>query len=71
MNLVKYLVAGVVALLIAVIASFMGNILTGILVFVSLFGGYIMWNIVKNIPPETTKDDTTVTKDTSNPPMDN
>lgn len=71
MNLVKYLIAGGVALLIAIVASFMGNIITGILVFIGLFGGYIMWNVIKNITPEQPKETVTSPKNTSNPPMDN
>ncbi|HNW23777.1 MAG TPA: hypothetical protein PKH06_03410 [Candidatus Dojkabacteria bacterium] len=71
MNLVKYLIAGGVALLLAVFATFMGNIWTGILVFVGLLGGYIMWNILKNITPESAKEDSTPPKETPTPPMDN
>ena len=71
MNLMKYLIAGGVALLIAVVASFMGNILTGILVFIGLFGGYIMWNIINSITPQTPKNDNKPPEQTNNPPMDN
>ncbi len=64
MDLVKYLIAGGISLVIGIIAMFMGNFLSGILIFILLFGSYIMWNILKNIkdvPP----------KDTSTPPKDN
>lgn len=64
MDLVKYLIAGVVSLVIGIIAMFMGNFLSGILIFILLFGSYIMWNVLKNVkdvPP----------RDTSTPPKDN
>jgi NADH:ubiquinone oxidoreductase subunit H len=56
MDLMKYVIAAGVSFVIAIIASFMGNLVTGILIFILLFGGYIMWNVLKviNKTPTTT-----------------
>ncbi len=66
MNLMKYLIAGGVSLVIGIAAMIMGgNIFTAVLVFVSLFGGYILWNISKNLTPDTPQNPP------QNPPSDN
>lgn len=48
-NLGKYLIAAVICLVIGVVGWIMGNILTGVLLFCLLFGGYILWNVLKGI----------------------
>jgi hypothetical protein len=52
MNLMKYLVVAGISLVIAVLAGVMGNVLSGILIFVLLFGGYILLNVTKVMKTE-------------------
>ena len=48
-DLMKYVIAGAVSIVLAVIAGIFGNVLTGVLIFVLVFGGYIMLNIVNDL----------------------
>ncbi|NLZ24660.1 hypothetical protein GX888_02880 [Candidatus Dojkabacteria bacterium] len=56
MDLLKYIIAGAIALVLGIVVWIMGNFLSGILIFILLFGGYIMWNVLQNVnenaPPE-------------------
>ena len=54
-DLMKYVIAGVVSIVLAIIAGIFGNVLTGILIFVLVFGGYIMLNIVNALKPSEPK----------------
>lgn len=69
MDLMKYVIAGGISLVIGIIAVFMGNLLSGILIFVLLFGGYVMWNVVKSIKDE--PKDVTLTPPSNTPQKDN
>ena len=54
-DLMKYVIAGAVSIVLAVIAGIFGNVLTGVLIFVLVFGGYIMLNIVNDLKPSEAK----------------
>ncbi|MDY0097488.1 MAG: hypothetical protein RBS01_04015 [Candidatus Dojkabacteria bacterium] len=49
----KYIIAAGLSLIVSIAAMIMGNFLSGILIFVLLFGGYILFNVVKGIEKET------------------
>ena len=49
----KYIIAAGVSLIVSVAAIIMGNFLSGILIFILLFGGYVLINVVKGIEKET------------------
>lgn len=53
MDLMKYIIAAGLSLIVSIAAMIMGNFLSGILIFVLLFGGYILFNVVKGIEKET------------------
>jgi hypothetical protein len=61
MDLLKYIIVAVIALLVGLGAWVMGNLLSGILVFLLIIGSYVMFNIVKDIQDEPP----------STPPVDN
>ena len=69
MDLMKYVVVGGISLVIGIIAVFMGNFLSGLLIFILLFGGYIMWNVLKGIKEE--PKEITLTPPESTPRKDN
>lgn len=76
MDLMKYVVVAGISLIIAIIASVMGNVLSGILIFVLLLGGYILWNITKVMKSNTggvilPQVDNTKKTTGLNPPKDN
>ena len=48
-DLMKYIIAGAVSIVLAIIAGILGNVLTGVLIFFLVFGGYIMLNIVNDL----------------------
>lgn len=48
----KYVVVAGISLIIAVLAGVMGNVLSGILIFILLFGGYILLNVTKVMKTE-------------------
>ncbi len=52
MDLMKYIVAAGISLIVSIAAMIMGNFLSGILIFVLLFGGYILFNVIKGIEKE-------------------
>jgi hypothetical protein len=54
-DLMKYVIAGAVSIVLAVTAGIFGNVLTGVLIFVLVFGGYIMLNIVNDLKPSEPK----------------
>ena len=54
-DLMKYVIAGVVSIVLGVIAGILGNVLTGVLIFVLVLGGYIMLNIVNDLKPSEPK----------------
>ena len=54
-DLMKYVIAGVVSIVLGIIAGIFGNVLTGVLIFVLVLGGYIMLNIVNDHKTSTTK----------------
>ena len=54
-DLMKYVIAGVVSIVLGVIAGILGNVLTGVLIFVLVLGGYIMLNIVNDLKPDEPK----------------
>ncbi len=49
MNLMKYVIAAGVALVISIVAMFLGDFTSGLLIFILLLGGYIMWNVLNGI----------------------
>ena len=53
MDLMKYIIAAGVSFIISIAAIIMGNFLSGILIFILLFGGYILINVVKGLEKET------------------
>lgn len=53
MDLMKYVIVAGVSLIIGALAMIMGNVLSGILIFVLLFGGYILLNVTKVMKSET------------------
>lgn len=59
MDLLKYIIVAVLSLIISVAAMVMGNFLSGILIFLLLFGGYILVNVVKGIEKETPQESQT------------
>lgn len=63
MDLMKYVIVAGISLVIAVIAGFMGNWVSAVLIFILLFGSYIMWNVARGI-----KDDPKEV--TQTPPLD-
>ena len=70
-NLVKYAIAAVISLVVGVIATFMGNILSGILIFILIFGGYIMWNVVRGLREEPVKEVKPPIQNNNTSPKDN
>ena len=54
-DLMKYVIAGAVSIVLGIIAGIFGNVLTGVLIFVLVLGGYIMLNIVNDLKPDEPK----------------
>ena len=54
-DLMKYVIAGAVSIVLGIIAGIFGNVLTGVLIFVLVLGGYIMLNIVNDLKPSEPK----------------
>lgn len=73
MDLVKYLVAAVVSFVAGILVWIMGNFLSGILLFVLIFGGYILWNQLKGIDktPIKQEENTQPQEKTATTPQDN
>ncbi len=55
MDLMKYVIVAGISLIVAVLAGAMGNVLSGILIFILLFGGYILLNVTKVMKSDTDK----------------
>ena len=68
MDLVKYLIAGGISLVVAVIAGVMGNVLSGVISFVILFGSYILLNVTKVMRSDTPEVSNPPQNGISNPP---
>ena len=53
MDLMKYVIVAGISLIVAVLAGAMGNVLSGILIFLLLFGGYVLLNVTKVVKSDT------------------
>lgn len=73
MDLLKYLVAAVVSFVAGILVWIMGNFLSGVLLFILMFGGYILWNALKGIEKTPIKqgEDTKPQNEVATPPQDN
>ena len=76
MDIMKYLIVAGVSIIVAVIAGIMGNVLSGVLIFILLFGGYILFNVTKVMKSDTpevvaTQEDNTPNPTATVPPKDN
>jgi hypothetical protein len=66
MDILKYIIAAGVAFVFSLIVWIMGNFLSGVLLFILLFGGYLVWNVFQNV-----KNEPPVQKEKEDFPQDN